>query len=195
MIELGVRETALARLDPGLFYPEPIAVEPQPRREREIGGIEVIAVARVARTLLEHARLNILGEPGIGVRVVALALIGGDGGAPEEAVGRLAPGSRGPGRSYRGAGRCDPARRRPALRGGSAPSLSLAPPSRASLPFLRQLDISLPMPPCPDDPNRWRPPAPATNRLRLADPNNYPAARKYIHTRDSGVLTATIAAP
>src|SRR3546814_7104323 len=88
MVELGVREMPLARLDPRPFDAEPVAVEPEAFGEREILAIAVIAVACVARTLLEQRRGNILGQPGVAVGVVALALVCRDRGAPEEAPGR-----------------------------------------------------------------------------------------------------------
>src|SRR5579871_5328212 len=87
MVELGIGEEALIGLDAGPFDAESIAVESQSRRERNVLVVAVIAVAGIARTFFIDGGLDVFHQPGVAVVVVALALVGRDGSAPQKVLG------------------------------------------------------------------------------------------------------------
>jgi hypothetical protein len=84
VVELGRREVALLRLDARPLDGEPVGVEPEAGNELDVVEVSVVVVARVARGLGEHGRLQVLEHPLVAVEVVALDLVRGRGHAPEE---------------------------------------------------------------------------------------------------------------
>ena len=85
--ELGAGEAALDRLDAGPLDGEAVGVQPSLGRQADVLAVAVVGVAGVAGALLEHrvARTGrVLGGPEVRGEVVALDLMGGRGGSPEE---------------------------------------------------------------------------------------------------------------
>ena len=87
VVEGGAGELALLRLDPAPLEAEPVGVQPGAGHEVEVLAPAVVGVAGVAAGLGERRVLGVLQLPVVVVDVAALDLVGGGGGAPEEAVG------------------------------------------------------------------------------------------------------------
>src|SRR5271156_731383 len=77
MVERGARELAGLGLDAGPFDREAIGVEADPREHRDVVGVAMVLVARVARRLDERRSGCVLEYPVIAVEVIALDLVGG----------------------------------------------------------------------------------------------------------------------
>jgi hypothetical protein len=83
----GARELALGRLDARPLEAEPERVEAEAGQHGDVVSVAVIEVACVARRLAAGRGLDVLPPPPVGVRVAPLSLVGGDGGAEQEAFG------------------------------------------------------------------------------------------------------------
>ena len=88
MVERGARELAALGLDAGPFDREAIGVEAEPREHRDVVGVAMILVARVARRLDERRPGRVLEHPVVAIDVVALDLMGGSRGAPKKIRGK-----------------------------------------------------------------------------------------------------------
>src|ERR1700693_2646341 len=91
MIECGARELARLRLDAGPFDREAVGVEAEPREHRDVVGIAMVLVARVARRLDKRRAGRVLEHPVVAIEVVALDLVGGSGRSPEKPVRKSEP--------------------------------------------------------------------------------------------------------
>ena len=87
VVEGGAGELALLRLDPAPLEAEPVGVQAGAGHEVEVLAPAVVGVAGVAAGLGERRVLGVLHLPVVVVDVAALDLVGGGGGAPEEALG------------------------------------------------------------------------------------------------------------
>ncbi len=88
MVECGERELAGLGLDASPFDREAVTVEAEPREHRDVVGVAMVLVARVARRLDERRAGRVLEHPVVAVEVVALDLVGGRRGAPKKIVGK-----------------------------------------------------------------------------------------------------------
>lgn len=85
--EFGPGELALGRFDPRPLDGEPVVGEAQTGQRVHVLVPAVVAVARVQAGLLDVGARGVLLDPPVAVGVVALDLVGGRGGAPQEAFG------------------------------------------------------------------------------------------------------------
>ena len=91
VVEQGSREVALLGLDPRPLDPEPVAREPRVGKEAHVLRVPVVAVRGVAARRLDRARRwgeSMLALPPVARDVVALYLVRGRRGTPEEAIGK-----------------------------------------------------------------------------------------------------------
>src|SRR5208282_1076507 len=89
VLDLGGREFAVFGFDSRPFDSEPVCVEAQPRNHRDIIGIAMILVARVAGRLRKARALDVFEHPAVSVYVAAFDLMCGSGGAPKESIGKV----------------------------------------------------------------------------------------------------------
>ena len=104
VVERRLVEDALLGLHAGPLHREAVRRHAHRLGQRDVLAPEHVAVARLARRLLEHRRRHQLGEPGVAVAVVALGLVAGPGHTPEEPVGKVRSLTRTANSSYRRSG-------------------------------------------------------------------------------------------
>jgi hypothetical protein len=84
IVQFGVRELAWFRFNPRPLNAKPVSVEAELGGERDVLPIAMVAVASVARRLLENGRPDLFAEPKVGVCVVSFDLVGGSRSSPQE---------------------------------------------------------------------------------------------------------------
>ena len=87
VVECGLGELALLRLDATPLDREPVRAEAELGKQRDVLGVAVVVVDGVAAGLGAAARGVVLPCPPVVVPVAALDLVGGGRRPPEEAVG------------------------------------------------------------------------------------------------------------
>src|SRR5438309_3186738 len=95
VVERRARELALGRLDARPLDPEAECVVAQVSLQRDVFAVAVVEVAGVARRLDARRHLFVLPPPPVAVGVAALDLVGGHGGAEQEAGGKSGDGGQG----------------------------------------------------------------------------------------------------
>ena len=88
MIESLLRELALRGLDPRPLHGEAEGVQAHSGHEVQVGLPQLPAVRRLAGSIPEGRRRDVLKEPRVAVDVVALVLVAGGRDTPEEVAGK-----------------------------------------------------------------------------------------------------------
>src|SRR5664280_519917 len=89
VVYLGLVEETVLRLDPCPLHREAVRIEAQALQNRHVARVAAVVVDGRAARLLAWRAAPKLPFPPVAVRVVALDLVGGGSGAPEEIVGKF----------------------------------------------------------------------------------------------------------
>ncbi len=95
VVDLGAGDVTALGLDAGPLDAEPVGVQAEVGGDADVLAVPVVAVRGVAGGFDDGGVGFVLVHPPVRVDVVALDLVGGGGGTPEEAVGELQRGDDG----------------------------------------------------------------------------------------------------